>query len=331
MAELVLPPWIRPESPDTVSFLDDASEAFEPAFARGFTQVQIWGDPRWRLQRTYKSMRGVDLARLNHALLNLQGGAGTLRVSPVGSVRGGLSGITELLTAGEFANGTSGWTTNNSVLTVSDQIARITNSTTANGSIRSGAITVVNGATYVVRAAAYPGNVSAFQTLAGTTAGASDLGTTGSDVTPGLRTLVFTASGTTAHITLVCRTAVSGDWVQYGWATLARCGRVNGGSQAGQTLAVDQLPASQTEFMKVGDWFEINNEVKQLTSPVNTDGSGNAHFQFRPVMAVAPSDNDPVILLNPMGRFRVPNNYDVQRMFGLYGTAELEMVERYTS
>jgi hypothetical protein len=330
MSELVLPPWVRPEQPDVVAFMDDASEAFDPAFARGMTQVQLWGDPRWRLQRTYKGMRGVDLARLNHALLNLQGGAGTLRVSPIGAVRGGLSGVSELAVNGEFASGTTGWSTSGATHTVSDQISRVTNSGAAAGYIiNSSAITVVNGATYVLRAAAHPGNASAFRITAGSTSGATDYGST-TFTAGGLLTLAFTTSGTNLFIRLYCNTSVSGNWVQYSWATVSRCGRINGGSQTGQTLIVDAFPASQTEFLKVGDWLEINNEVKQLTSAINTDGSGNAHIQFRPVMAVTPADNDAVILLNPMGRFRVPNSYELQRQFGLYGTAELEMIERYT-
>jgi hypothetical protein len=331
VTELVLPPWIRPESPDVLTFLDDASESFEPAFARGFTQVQIWGDPRWRLQRTYRAMRGVELARLNHALLNLQGSAGTLRVSPVGAVRGGLSGVTELVVNGEFTSGTTGWSTSGSTHTVSDQISRVTNSGAATGYIiNSSAITVANGATYVLRAAAYPGTTSSFRITAGSTSGATDYGSS-TFTSSGLLTLVFTTSATNLFIRLYCNTSVSGDWVQYAWATVSRCGRINGGSQSGQTMITDAMPTSQTEFLKIGDWVEINNEVKQLTSVVNTDGSGNAHLQFRPSMVVVPADNDGVILLNPMGRFRLPNSYEVQRLFGLYGTAELDLVERYTS
>lgn len=69
------------------------------------------------------------------------------------------------------------------------------------------------------------------------------------------------------------------------------------------TMNIKGLPASSAGTLLAGDYFEVNGELKRITAPVNSDAAGCATISFRPAMVAAPSDNDPVIFGNPMGRF----------------------------
>ncbi len=89
-------------------------------------------------------------------------------------------------------------------------------------------------------------------------------------------------------------------------------------------------PASTNNLLLDGDWFEVNGELKQLTAPVNSDASGLAYIRFRPGLAGAPADNDPVIVLEPFGRFIYPGTREFENLFGIYGDCEMNLEEVYT-
>lgn len=66
---------------------------------------------------------------------------------------------------------------------------------------------------------------------------------------------------------------------------------VNGGSQTGSTLAIDGCTAGVTGWMKTGDYFVINGELKRLTQDANTNGSGEVTLAFKPALRSSPANN----------------------------------------
>lgn len=75
--------------------------------------------------------------------------------------------------------------------------------------------------------------------------------------------------------------------------------QVNGGSQTGSSLTIDGATANVTGWLKAGDYFEVNGELKMLTADVNTNGSGQATLTFKPALRESPADNTAITVLNP--------------------------------
>jgi hypothetical protein len=73
---------------------------------------------------------------------------------------------------------------------------------------------------------------------------------------------------------------------------------VAGGSQTGNTLAIDGC-TSNALFLKAGDYFSVNGELKMQTVDTNADGSGNVTLTFMPALRSSPADNTPIITDRP--------------------------------
>lgn len=531
MAEVMIPPWVRPESPETIRWIDDATLAFPPVFGRGMTQRAIWADPRWGLRRMYRGLRSDEKAAILKALNNTRGQLNILRVTPHAPLRGSMP-TTELITNNTFANGTTGWETNNSngSLSSSDRtlrVARIAN-TSSFITRTSSDVTVSQYVPYAIRVFASPGqgplvfsnsmlyfgasgseaniggatpteygfHVGAFVPL--TTSGrvgfadfeggkiagdyhsisyfslaqcalvdngpnmlvrsdefdnaswtksnssinanfirAPDGTMTGDGIIENSSAGVVHAvvqqpalvSSSAADFSLTCAlragtrswaylnieeltgghlatawfrldtgvvgsTSASGaNWSNIrsyitslgdGWylcaivarkvnaatglqvrvgvstgdtvltytgdgssyvtawrATMAQSSMptrlvqttttaTSGTAQTGAGLYTKGWPASTSGLLLASDWFECNGELKQVTAPVNSDGACLAYIQFRPAMADSPDDNDPVIVLEPFGRFIYPQGTkELENIFGLYGDCEMNLEEVY--
>lgn len=74
---------------------------------------------------------------------------------------------------------------------------------------------------------------------------------------------------------------------------------VNGGSQTGSSLIIDGAPHSINNWLMPADMFAVNGELKMITAPVNTDGSGNATIQFKPALRSSPADNAVITIQKP--------------------------------
>jgi hypothetical protein len=73
---------------------------------------------------------------------------------------------------------------------------------------------------------------------------------------------------------------------------------INGGSQTGSTLVIDGCTHSVV-FLKAGDYFSVNGELKRMTSDALTDGSGNATLNFKPALRATPADNALITVQKP--------------------------------
>jgi hypothetical protein len=87
---------------------------------------------------------------------------------------------------------------------------------------------------------------------------------------------------------------------------------VNGASQTGNSLIIDGATASQTGYLKAGDYIQlgsgISSRLHMVVADANTDGSGNATLDIEPRLRSSPADNLPIVVLNSKGVFRLVTN-----------------------
>ncbi|WP_020476266.1 hypothetical protein [Zavarzinella formosa] len=93
----------------------------------------------------------------------------------------------------------------------------------------------------------------------------------------------------------------------YGYDPDGRTGRgvltgsplVKGTNQNGSTLVIDGCSANVTGWIKTGDYFSVNGELKMVTADASTNGSGEVTVSFKPALRSSPADNAPVTVINP--------------------------------
>jgi len=87
---------------------------------------------------------------------------------------------------------------------------------------------------------------------------------------------------------------------------------VNGASQIGGTLAIDGCTASQTGWLKAGDYIQLGTAgsatLHKVLADVDSNGSGQVSVDIWPYIRTAPSDNATVVVTNTVGRFRLASN-----------------------
>lgn len=78
---------------------------------------------------------------------------------------------------------------------------------------------------------------------------------------------------------------------------------VAGASQTGTSLNIDGCSTGITNWIREGDHFEVNGDLKMATADVNSDGGGLATLTFVPRILTAPADNAAITTTNPTGVF----------------------------
>lgn len=88
--------------------------------------------------------------------------------------------------------------------------------------------------------------------------------------------------------------------------------RVNGGTQTGQDLNIDGLPASAIGYLMPGDYIQIGSGVTtklyKVLSQVNSNASGQATVSLWPSIRTPHPDNSLIIVNNCRGHFRLNSN-----------------------
>lgn len=120
MTDVLIPPWIRPVTPERVRLIDDASVGFQPAFGRGVSQRGSWGDPRWGFVRKYEAMRSDELATMGAVLDEMRGQLNTILGTIYTPDRGSFPS-SEMLSNPTFASSVSGWDVTSGMYTLSVQ------------------------------------------------------------------------------------------------------------------------------------------------------------------------------------------------------------------
>ena len=102
---------------------------------------------------------------------------------------------------------------------------------------------------------------------------------------------------------------------------------VNGASQTGDSLAIDGLPASATNYLKAGDYIQLgsgaSSEFYKVLTNASSNGSGEATLDIWPNLRSSPADGATVVVSGAKGVFRLNDNassWNINNM-GLYGIA----------
>jgi len=87
---------------------------------------------------------------------------------------------------------------------------------------------------------------------------------------------------------------------------------VNGAVSSGNTIDIDDAPASQTGYLKAGDYMEIgtgtSKQLFKVLTDVNTDGTGSATVDVWPNVRTSIADNASVTVEGAQGVFRLAAN-----------------------
>lgn len=322
MGAILIPPWIIPEKED-YEFVDDDTSVFRPALAAGLTQRVQHGSVRLRISRSH-TVRQDELGMIGSTLMDADGSLETIYTRVHYSNRGSFPAA-ELLPNPTFASTTATWSATPSTeiaLTVGYRMLRTTRvAVNTIGSIQAGSVAVTSGGFYA--AAAYiregRGVISATGSTAvriGTSAGGNQIGTT----------LVSTQSLHQAFGVMTTNAGFysladdpgaksAGGFFDITHTSFSRAIMVDAGGQTGSALTVARLPNSETGLLLPFDWFSINGELKMVTAPLNSNGSGQGYVRFKPALFRSPNSGTPLIVLNPFGRFTL-SNYKMVNRFG---------------
>lgn len=101
-------------------------------------------------------------------------------------------------------------------------------------------------------------------------------------------------------------------------------------SQSGSAIYVKGLPASQSGLLVVGDWIEIDGQLKMVTAVLDSDAAGLGYLQFSPPLYRAVSDNTPIIVTKPMGRFVLAGDAEWANVPGVCSDASLDFEEAFS-
>lgn len=98
--------------------------------------------------------------------------------------------------------------------------------------------------------------------------------------------------------------------------------KVAGPGQVGSSINTDGWPVD-TLVMKVGDEFQVGNELKRLVQDANSDAGGNALLVFEPPIRTSPVDNADIITDAPKCVMRLADDNQVSITEGADGFASI--------
>ena len=85
--------------------------------------------------------------------------------------------------------------------------------------------------------------------------------------------------------------------------------RVNGASQTGDSISIDGCTASQTGWLKAGDYIQLGfgagSSLHKVLQDVSSNGAGQATIDVWPSIRTAPADNSTVVVSAAKGVFRL--------------------------
>lgn len=335
--------WPYSLIPSTSSLtLRDGSGRFNSPFTGATRTVSRPGASRLTLELGFRGLKDAKRGGLMSTLAALEGASGRVWLRDHSYVKRGSFPATELIGNVAFES-TTGWTSSNAemVLSAVEGELRLTRTgVTGDRYAYYSQITgLTSGAAYALRVVMSTGRGSeAWAGRVGSTAGANTYIDSGLQSSDGMIVTGATIAATTAYVSIydyILDTVSSpnegraaGNYQRFAGVSLSRCFLVNGGSQTGNALVVDALPASTNGLLLPGDQVQICNELKIVTAPLNSDSSGNGYLQFAPALRSPPDDNVAVVVHNPMGKFLL-SEQDNGWMSepGIHSNAQVSFVE----
>lgn len=76
----------------------------------------------------------------------------------------------------------------------------------------------------------------------------------------------------------------------------------------GQVLYTKAWTANKTGLLLTGDYVQVGFRLYRVLDTVNSDATGSALINIWPSLREVPVDNEPVVLTNPLGLFRLATN-----------------------
>lgn len=102
-------------------------------------------------------------------------------------------------------------------------------------------------------------------------------------------------------------------------------------SVAGQTGRILQTKGwkPNSVVIRKGDYLTVNNELKMITTDVQSDASGNAAISISPALRYSPQVNEKIETLSPFGIFKLTSNDQGKFNFrpGVFTNVTLEFEE----
>ena len=88
--------------------------------------------------------------------------------------------------------------------------------------------------------------------------------------------------------------------------------RVNGASQTGDSITIDGCTASQTGWLKAGDYIQLGSgagsSLHKVLQDVSSNGAGQATIDVWPSIRTAPTDDSTVVVSAGKGVFRLASS-----------------------
>lgn len=102
---------------------------------------------------------------------------------------------------------------------------------------------------------------------------------------------------------------------------------VDGAGQVGRVLMIKGAPAG-VEYLKTGDYFEVNGELKRVVADATTDGYGKTSLRFEPALRKAPPNNSAINADSPAAIVRLEKDDGAKvKRIPIYGSVSLNFVE----
>ena len=105
---------------------------------------------------------------------------------------------------------------------------------------------------------------------------------------------------------------------------------VAGAGQMGNDLDIDNCPASITDYLKRGDYIQLDYGYHRLLKDASTNSSGETSLSIWPNLRRSPANNESVRTINPVGIWRLvsPSSFytDADFLFKEMGFSCVEAV-----
>jgi hypothetical protein len=273
----------------------------------GTTRTLGRGGDRWACSFTFNNLTDDSRAILQAFLAQLRGQTNRVYVRDDSFARRGSIASRNVLPS--FSS--SDWTATYVTKAVTGETARLTALAHTAGQypLLSTSATVVNGASYVLRAfydRTSTGTASVGPNLS------DGVGSTALFSTAiGLKQVQMTSASTTMYSEIVIDTTASsmatGDYADVSYASLARCLRVYGASQTGSYLNV-WATSGFTGALLPGDRIEYGSgEFNMVVAPCNDSSNLGRIYLARPIRN-SPGDNTAVIVHDPLCRMMLADH-----------------------
>jgi len=303
---------------------------------------RVYGRPGVRMgcSMFFTNQNRVDRHRLLGFLAAVNGRYSSVWIPDFGTNLRGSFPASELLSNVNFtpSGGTTGWTSTNAELVLSADSGRMRMSRTAVAANRHAyaQATVPSGVAMLFRAGMLAGRGALTYALRiGSTTTGNEMAGSSTFTAAGYQQISGITTATTAYANVQDNVAgrAADNFTVLEQPSLSRCALVNGASQVGSALWIDQLPASTLGLLLAGDVVAVYTtrwEVKRLVMNLNSNGSGQGQLVFEPALSSAPADNAPVAIYQPRAKFMLTTDTtQIDNKPGQFSDIQLDFVEDF--